>query len=245
VRWRPLLAVCAAVPVLAGCSGAQGLQAEQLLQQAQQAQKDLASETFTANLRIESNGQTFSAKVVGGGYSNGPRAGDMYVEVSLNGPMTLSLPASRLRVVKRGGLVSLRMGSEKFTFSASETLGGATATKSDPLSSFDIAKYVKDVKVAGGQVLHGKSVTKITGVLDTEALIGDVAKFGSLTRGVAIPDLDGQVSDTRVVAYVDDVSHLVLAALVDVTAHGDGSAAKLHLEYGLTSVNARVPIPAT
>jgi hypothetical protein len=243
VRWRPLLAVLAAVPVLSGCNGAEALEAQELLQRAQQAQQNLASETFTANLTIEAEGEKFSVKVRGGGYSKGAHAGDMYVDISLTGPVALPLPASSFRVVKRGALVSLRMGAQKFTLPATQALGGASS-KSNPLASFDIAKYVTDVKVEGGQVLNGKAVTKITGVLDTDALIGDVAKLGAMTRGAAMLSLDGKIGDTRVVAYIDDVSHLVLAALADVTAQGGGMDAKVHLQYGLTSVNARVPIPA-
>jgi hypothetical protein len=47
-----------------------------------------------------------------------------------------------------------------------------------------------------------------------------------------------------VVAYIDDTTHLVVAALADVNAHGDGMNARIHLDYGLTSINKRVSIPA-
>jgi hypothetical protein len=236
--------VVAVLPLLAGCSGADALQAQQLLQQAQQAQQALTSETFTAKMTIEAQGQSFAVKLTGGGYSKGPHAGDMFVDMSLNGSTPLPLPATSFRVVKHGTTISMRFGDQRMALPATQALGSAGAAKANPLAGFDIARYVKDVKVEGGQTLNGKLVTKVSGVLDTAALIGDVAKLGSLAQGAAVPNLDGKIGDTRVIAYVDDTTHLVVAALADVTAHGDGMNAKLHLDYGLTSVNKRVRIPA-
>jgi hypothetical protein len=243
VRWRPVLCVLAVLPVLAGCSGADALEAQQLLQQAQQAQQGLTSETFTAKLMVEAQGQSFAVKLTGGGYSKGPHAGDMFIDMSLNGSTPLPLPATSFRIVKRGTTMSMRFGDQRLTLPATQALGASGAAKANPLAGFDIARYVKDVKVDGGQTLNGKLVTKISGVLDTASLMEDVAKLGSLAQG-KVPSLDGQIGDTRVIAYIDDTTHLVVAALADVTAQGDGMNAKLHLDYGLTSVNKRVQIPA-
>jgi hypothetical protein len=236
--------VLAVVPVLAGCSGADALEAQQLLQQAQQAQQGLTSETFTATLQIEAEGQSFAVKLNGGGYSKGPHAGDMFVDMSLKGSTPLPLPATSFRIVKRGTTMSMRFGDQRFTLPATQALGSSGTAKANPLAGFDMARYVKDVKVDGGQTLNGKLVTKVSGVLDTASLIEDVAKLGSLAQGAQVPSLDGKIGDTRVVAYVDDATHLIVAALADVTAHGDGMNAKVHLVYGLTSVNKRVRIPA-
>ena len=241
---RSLLCVLAVVPLLAGCTGAEALEAQHLLEQSQQAQANLSSQTFTANVTVEAKGQAFALKVTGGGYSKGAHAGDMFVDLSLTGAAALALPASTFRVVKRGSSVSMRMGTQRFTLPATQALGAAGASNTNPLSSFDIAKYVKDVKVEGGQVLNGKPVTKITGVLDTSSLVGDLGKLSSLAqRGGDVPKLDGSIGDTRVVGFIDDSSHLLIAALAEVTAHGDGLDAKVKLEYGLTSVNKRVQIP--
>ena len=234
----------AVLPVLAGCSGAEALEAQQLLQQAQQAQQSLTSETFTAKLTIEAEGQSFAVKLTGGGYSKGRHAGDMFIDMSMTGSMPLPVPATTLRVVKRGTTMSMRFGDQRFTLPATQALGASGTAKANPLAGFDIARYVKDVKVEGGQTLDGKLVTKLSGVLDTASLIGDVAKLSALAQGASVPSLDGKVGDTRVIAFVDDTTHLMVAALADVTAHGDGMDAKIHLDFGLTSVNKRVHIPA-
>lgn len=243
MRWRPLLCVLVAFPVLAGCSGADAMEAQQLLQQSQQAQQALTSETFTARLTIAAQGQSFAVKLTGGGYSKGPHAGDMFIDMALTGSMQLPLPATSLRVVKHGTTMSMRFGDQRLTLPATQALGASGAARTNPLAGFDIARYVKDVKVEGGQTLNGNPVTKVSGVLDTASLVQDVAKLGSLAQG-RVPSLDGKIGDTRVVAYIDDATHLMVAALADVTAQGDGMNAKLHLDYGLTSVNKRVAIPA-
>jgi hypothetical protein len=243
MRLRLAFSVLVAVPVIAGCSGAEAVEAQQLLQQAQQAQQNLKSETFTAKLTIDAQGQSFAVKLTGGGYSKGAHAGDMFIDLSLNGSTPLPLPATSFRIVKRGTTMSMRFGDQRLTLPATQALGASGAAKANPLAGFDIARYVKDVKVEGGQTLNGKLVTKISGVLDTASLVQDVAKLGSLAQG-KVPSLDGQIGDTRVVAYIDDTTHLVVAALADVTAHGDGMNARVHLDYGLTSVNKRVAIPA-
>jgi hypothetical protein len=249
VQVRPrLLLIALVVPLLAACTGADAVEAQQLLLQAQDAQKSVKSETFTANLTVEAQGQSFAVKVTGGGYAKGAHAGDMYLDLSLTGSSALGLPASSFRVVKRGPSVSMRMGSQKFSFPAGRLNGTATtgASTTNPLAGFDITEYVKDVKVDGGQVLNGKAVTKVTGVLDTSSLVGDLAKLGSsFGKGTEVPKLDGQIGDTRVIGYIDDSTHLLIAALAEVTAQGKGMDAKVHLEYGLTSVNKPVHIPSS
>jgi hypothetical protein len=239
---RFLVAFIAALPLLTACSGADAQRAQQLMQQAQEAQKNVSSLTFAANLRIEAKGQTFGAKVTGGGYAKGRQAGDFFVDLDLSQVPNLPLASGHFRVVKRGSAMSVRLGDQPLTFPMPST----SSSTLNPVASFDIARYVKDVKVQGGQVVHGKPVTKIVGVLDTASLLQDYGKLDGYTQrtGQAIPSLDGHVGDTRIVAFVDDSTHLIVAALADVSAHGDGISVKLHFDYGLTSVNRPVAIPA-
>lgn len=235
---RALLAAVAVVPVLAACSGAQALQAQDLLQQANAAQQNLSSMTFTANLRVEANGQSFGMKLTGGGYAKGPHAGDVFVDLDMSQIPSLPFAGGHMVFAKRGSRMSMRIGNQTMALPATSS----ASTRANPLAAFDIARYVKDVKVRGGQMLNGKPVTKIVGVLDTAALLEQAAALQGYA-GQSLPDLDGKLSDTRVVGFVDDTTHLLVAALADVSVRSDGFAAKLHMDYGLTSVNKPVAIP--
>ncbi|MHB8642028.1 MAG: hypothetical protein ACYDA3_03970 [Gaiellaceae bacterium] len=104
---------------------------------------------------------------------------------------------------------------------------------------------MKDVRVDGGQVLNGQPVTKITGVLDTAALVQGLASLGGASSVVGLPSLDGHVGDTRVVVYVDDQTHLLVAALADCSLHGSGTAVSMHLDVAVTGVNQPVALPTT
>ena len=102
------------------------------------------------------------------------------------------------------------------------------------------------MKVQGGQTLNGRAVTKIVGVLDSASLLNAFSKLSGLSEatGASVPDFSSHVTDTRVVAYVDDQTHMLVAALADVSFHtGDGDA-KLHLDLAITSVNRPVLLPS-
>ena len=112
--------------------------------------------------------------------------------------------------------------------------------QSSALGAFDFTRYVKDVQVQGGQVLGGKPVTKIVGILDTAALIQGMAKLGSVAGSAGLPALGGKVGDTRVVIFVDDATHLLVAALADVALSSDSGDAKLHVDLAISGVDRPV-----
>jgi len=123
----------------------------------------------------------------------------------------------------------------------------SASVSSSALAAFDFTRYVKDVKVQGGQTLNGRSVTKIVGVLDTASLLSAFSKLGGLSQAAgvsSVPNLGGHVTDTRVVAYIDDQTHMLVAALADVSVHASGGDAKLHLDIAITSVNRPVALPS-
>jgi hypothetical protein len=222
--------VCA-LPVVAGCSGADAGRAQLLLKQAQDAQLAVSSESLSAHLKVESQGQTMELFCNGGTYLKGERAGDMLMDVKLSAPVALSFQTMRIAKVGKSGWVE--MDGRRTALPASV----GVATQSSPLGGFDITRYVKDVKVEGGQVLNGKPVTKIVGILDTASLVGGMAKLANVPAAAGLPNLDGTVGDTRVVIFVDDATHLLVAALADLSLGGKAGDVKLHLDLAITGIN--------
>jgi hypothetical protein len=246
MSWRPLAALAVALPLLAGCSGTDAVRAQQLLQQAQQAQQRASSETFSAHLNVTTHGQSMELDLSGGGYMKGSHAGDMYMDMRLSAPVTM--PFSTVRIAKVGASQWVELDGKRMALPSGSVQSGSTSTSvpSSALAAFDFTRYVKDVKVQGGQTLNGRAVTKIVGVLDTASLLGAFSKLGALSQstGASVPDFGGHVTDTRVVAYVDDQTHMLVAALADVSVHASGGDAKLHLDVAITSVNRPVALPS-
>jgi len=228
-----ILSFVAVLPLLAGCSGADAGRAQALLQQAQDAQKAVSSESFNAHLTVAANGQNVEVALSGGGYLKGDRAGDMIVDVKVSAP--IALPYNTVRVAKVGGNAWMEMNGKRTDFPAS-----AGTTQSNTLGALDFTRYVKDVKVQGGQVLGGKPVTKIVGILDTTSLLQGIAKLGSIAGGSPVPQLEGKVGDTRVVIFVDDATHLLVAALADLAFKGATGDVKMHLDLAVSGVDQPV-----
>jgi len=237
--WRRLLAVAVAVPALAGCSGADALQAEQLLQQANTAQSSVTSESISAHLTFDASGRQVRLSMTGGGYLKGARAGDMVLDLRVDAPV--SLPFGSIRVAKVGGATWLEIDGKRVDLPA-----GAldSPTETNLLGAFDVTRYVKDVEVHGNQVLDGKSVTKITGVLDTASLVQALAALDGAGSAAGLPNLGGRVGDTRVVVWVDDTTHLLVAALADFSLHEGGQVMHMHLDLVVTGVDEPVALPA-
>jgi hypothetical protein len=234
---RKGLALLAVVPLLAACSGRDALLAQQLLEQAQRAQDAIASETFSAHVTVEAQGRTMSIALSGGGYLKGDRAGDMLLDMKLSAPT--ALPFDSLRVASIGGRSWVELGGRRVAIPA-DAFGTSSA---DPLGAFDVTRYVKDVAVDGGEVLNGKPVTKITGVLDTAGLVKGLAALGGAGAAAGLPDLGGAIGDTRVVVYLDESSHRLVAALADVSMHADGTKVAVHLDVAVTGVDQPVALP--
>jgi hypothetical protein len=234
VRLRWLLLLVLALPVVAGCSGADAGRAQLLLTQAQEAQKAVSSESFAMHVTIQAKDQKADVSLNGGAYLKGARAGDMVMDMKLSAPV--ALPFGTMRIAKVGPSAWMEMNGKRTDFPAST---GATMQQST-LGAFDFTRYVKDVKVQGGQVLQGKQVTKIVGILDTPALVKGMTKLGNVAGSAGLPGLGGKVGDTRVVIYIDDATHLVVAALADVTMDSDSGSVKLHLDFAISDVDRPV-----
>jgi hypothetical protein len=229
-----ILLLLAALPLLAGCSGADAGRAQLLLRQAQDAQKSVSSESFSAHVTVAASGQNVEIALSGGGYLKGSHAGDMIVDVKVSAP--IALPYDTIRVAKVGPSAWMEMNGKRTDFPAS----AGTTTTSATLGALDFTRYVKDVKVQGGQVLSGKPVTKIVGILDTTSLLQGIAKLGSFAGGSPVPNVEGKVGDTRVVIFVDDATHLLVAALADLAFKSATGDVKLHLDLAITGVDRPV-----
>ena len=242
MRRATLLAVLAAVPLLVGCSGADALRAQELLREASAAQQRLKSQSFTGRLSISGDGEEVVVTLRGGAYQRGPRAGDMYLEVDV--PAAAGVPGGggSLGVVRRGERVSLTFGGTTTTLEAPRT---TRRVRSTAPAAFDFARYVTSVKVEDGSVVAGAAATKVTGVLETSALIESLAPFSALAEaaGRSLPELSSAVGDTRVVAYFSTRTHRLLAALVDVSIDVDGKSMRMRFDLGFTGFDKRVAIP--
>jgi hypothetical protein len=223
-----------ALPVVAGCSGGDAGRAQLLLKQAQDAQKSVSSESFNAHLTVAANGQNVEIALSGGGYLKGNRAGDVIMDVKVSAP--IALPYDTIRVAKVGRSAWMEMNGKRTDLPAS----AGTTTRSATLGALDFTRYVKNVKVQGGQLLGGKPVTKIVGILDTTSLLKGIAKLGSIAGGSPVPNVEGKVGDTRVVIFVDDATHLLVAALADLAFKGATGDVKLHLDLAISSVDRPV-----
>ena len=85
-----------------------------------------------------------------------------------------------------------------------------------------LARYVRDVRVAEHQQIEGKSVTTIAGEIDTAGLLKAVTKLGSLSGpggekpafAFDLDDLGLKIGDIKAVLSIDESTHLLSTALV-------------------------------
>ena len=120
----------------------------------------------------------------------------------------------------------------------------APAGQATGLEQFDFTPYVKDVEVEDGEQVAGEPAVKLTGVLDTSAMVeGMLGQFGPLVGGGDMSQMLDGLGDTRVVLYISERGHLPLHTLVDMTIEAGGQSADMHLDFTITGVNEPVKIP--
>ena len=148
------------------------------------------------------------------------------------------IPGFPLSVVTRGEDVWTKMGDSAWVRSV------APAGQATGLEQFDFTPYVTDVDVEEGQQIAGEPAVKLTGVLDTNAMVeGMLGQFGPLMGGGDMSQVLDGLGDTRVVLYVSERSHLPLHTLVDMTIEAGGQSADMHLDFTIAGVNEPVKIP--
>jgi hypothetical protein len=231
-----LLAVLALGAVAAGCSGREAREAQTLLAQSNEAFAEVRSATFTIKMTLSGGPPELQLadsvlSMSGGGYSRGRRAGDFYVLLT-----SQTDSSNEVLVVSRSGRISMMLNGSP--------IGDFPAPLQDenPIELVAYGPYVKDVSVEHGKVIDGLSVVKISGALDTAALVDGVI---SDVTGSSVPglDLSKMLGDTRVVLYVSETTHLPLRGLADMTFDVAGEKVALHMDFAYTSFNERVRFP--
>ena len=185
-------------------------------------------------MNMSAAGQNVAMQMAGGGYLKGAQAGDVYMVITGQTPDGKSMDAS---VVKHGDLVTVSADGQTQTLSAAQAAqqyGSRLQTMAN--GGFDFAKYVKSVKVSDTTLPNGEAADQIVGVLDTQGAAGSLGKdlgLGSLAH----------LDDTRAVLTISRKTHLVTAALIDMSMEFLGKKMTINLTYGLTGVNVPINFP--
>ena len=229
---------CAGLPI--GSSG-DAAEAVSILQRAEDASNKLDSMSFFMTMNMDAAGQTFSATMHGGAYLKGDQAGNMALQMNMNGP---GLPNTDAQVVLRDGQLYLETGGSWQRYPGALNLDQFQAKQ---LSGLDIAKYVKDVHVEDHTQFVGEPVTKIAATIDGKQLLSQV--LGQVSNslgqsGVQLPSDSFDIGDVRIVIYVSETTQLVRAVHEDMTITVQGQKAHMALDLSVVGVNQPVDIPA-
>jgi hypothetical protein len=223
------LAVVALLPL--GCAGPEGHRAQELLAQSDKALAEVQSMRFSGRMWMETPLGDFTFLMSGAGTTRG--GGASYV--TMRSPDVPEFP--EMSVVVRGQKAWMKAGGRWQPIPAPPPQSAAG------IEQFDFTPYVKDVDVDHGHDVAGEPAVKVTGVLDTAALVNGVfGQLGSVPGG-ALPDLSETFSDTRVVLYLGETSHLPLRTLVDMSVEAAGERVQMHMDFALTGFDEPVRIP--
>jgi hypothetical protein len=116
----------------------------------------------------------------------------------------------------------------------------------------ELARYVKDVRIAEHQQIGGKSVTTISGEIDTAGMLQAFSKLGSLSGSGGenapfsfdLDDLGLKIGDIKAVLSIDERTHLLDSAFVTLALEVQGKTLEFELRYRLTSANEPVELPS-
>jgi hypothetical protein len=235
-RFYAALLILASAVLLAGCAGPDGQKAQSLLLQADAAQKALTSEQFSMRMNMDAVGVKIAMQMAGGGYLKGAQAGDVYMTVTGQTPDGKSLDAS---VVKRGDLVTVRSNGQTQTMSAAQAQQQLGAQFQSMVNGgFNFAQYVKSVKVSDATLPNGDPADQIVGILDTQGAANSLGKDLGLGK-------IAHLNDTRAVLTISRKTHLVTAALIDMSMDFLGKKMAISLTYGLTGANVPINFPTS
>jgi hypothetical protein len=228
---RRVALLAAVLLAVAGCAGADGQRAQELLTQSNQAMAQVDTFRFAGRMTMEMPTGSFTFTMTGAGRQTGTPAA--IVTMNADG-----VPGFPISVVTRGDVVWTKMAGGAWVRST------APAGQATGLDQFDFTPYVKDVDVEDGQQVAGEPAVKLTGVLDTSAMVeGMLGQFGPLLGGGDMSQVLDGLGDTRVVLYVSERNYLPLHTLVDMTIEAGGQSADMHLDFTITGVNQPVKIP--
>jgi hypothetical protein len=224
-----LYALAALLPL--GCAGEEGQRAQELLAQSDQALAEVTSMRFSGRIWMETPLGDFTFVMSGAGTTTG--GGASYV--TMHSPDVPEFPETS--VVVRGQTAWVQAGGrwQRMPVPPPQSAAG--------IEQFDFTPYVEDVDVDDGHDVAGEPAVKVTGVLDTAALVNGVfGQLGALPGG-AVPDISETFSDTRVVLYLSETSHLPLRTLVDLSVEAAGERVDMHMDFALSGFDEPVRIP--
>ena len=230
-----------AVLLLSGCSTAEGKRAQELLLQAERAQAALRSVTFEGSIGVVADGQAMELRFTGAA----SKEGEAFTLSASGLPEGANM---NMKVVVRGGKAWLNENGRWRSMPVPSD--AARMSGSMGVEAFqELARYVKDVRVAEGQLIQGVPTTTIAGEIDTAGLLKAALKLGSLsdvTGGELSFDLDDlglEIGDIEALLSIDERTKLLSAAQILLSLEAKGQKLELKLRYRLTSANEPVDLP--
>ena len=242
---RLLATVVGAAFLLAGCSTEEGNRAQELLQQAEQAQAQLHSATFEASVGFLMEGKQVDLALKGAASKEG-------AWLSLHATGIPEAAGKDFQMVVRGdrAWVSTTNG-EWASMPVPKEMNGISGSMGAGAFQ-ELARYVRDVRVAEHQQIDGKPVTTIAGEIDTTGMIKAMAKLSSLSGpgsenpgfSFDLDDLGIKFGDIKAVLSIDESTHLLSTALVTLGMEAQGKTLDFEIRYRLTSSNEPVNFPS-
>jgi hypothetical protein len=241
-----LLAIAAAAAfLLSGCSTEQGNRAQDLLQQAEQAQAQLHSASFEASVGFLMDGKQVDLSLKGAASNEG-------AWLSLHATGIPEAGGKNFQMVVRGNRAWLSTSNGKWaSMPVPKEMNGVSGSMGAGAFQ-ELARYVRDVRVAEHQQIGGKPVTTISGEIDTTGMIKAMAKLGSLSKSGSknpglsfdLDDLGIKFGDIKAVLSIDESTHLLSTALVTLGIEAQGKKLDFEIRYRLTSSNKPVEFPS-
>jgi hypothetical protein len=242
---RLLAIVAAAAFLLSGCSTEEGNRAQELLQQAEQAQAQLHSAAFEASVGFQMEGKQVDLALEGAASKEG-------AWLSLHATGIPEAAGKDFQMVVRGNRawVSTTNG-EWASMPVSKEMNGVSGSMGAGAFQ-ELARYVRDVRVAEHQQIGGKPVTTIAGEIDTTGMIKAMAKLGSLSGpgsenpgfSFDLDDLGIKFGDIKAVLSIDESTHLLSTAFVTLGMEAQGQTLDFEIRYRLISSNQPVKFPS-
>lgn len=214
------------------------MRAQALLQRAEAAQAQLSSSTFDGGMSFSFQGQRVAMLFRGASSKDGE-----WFSLSADG-----LPGGgggmSMQMLLRGGRAWTNLGGG---WQSSPVPAGLGSNGSLNAAAFQqLAAYVKDVRVTEHQLVAGKLVTTIGGEIDTQAMVEAVTKLGPLAGadGLDLSKLGVDFGDIHALLTIDERTHLLSTALINVAIEAQGETVQLELRYRLTGADEPVELPS-
>jgi hypothetical protein len=238
---RLLATLVGAALLLSGCSTQEGQRAQELLRRAEQAQAALSSATFEGSIAVVADGEPFTMSFEGAV----SKAGAAFTMKAAEGPNGTEMS---MQFVARGGRAWINEGAGWESAPLPE--GASALSGSMGAQAFqELARHVKDVRVAEGQTIAGVPTTTIAGEIDTAGMLRAMLKLGPLSEATGgfsfdLEELGVELGDIKAVLSIDERTQLLSSARVTLAVKAEGKTIALDVRYRLTSVNEPVELPS-